>query len=175
MAVACTRWGQDVGHMTRGEVERFRLHHVGFVFRLQPVPGTDCAGAGAAAAGLPRHAQSRKRALARKALEEVGLSHRSHMRPAQLSGGEKQRVAVARAFAKSPTLIFADEPTSALDAENGQRVIEHPAPLRTCAWRHRAVREPRSAPDPACRSGDRQEDGMVRDDRRQNETVESAP
>ena len=55
--------------------------------------------------------------LACQALEEVGLSHRSHMRPAQLSGGE-QRVAVARAFAKSPTLIFADEPTSALDAEN---------------------------------------------------------
>uniref|UniRef100_UPI0035902C15 ATP-binding cassette domain-containing protein n=1 Tax=Klebsiella pneumoniae TaxID=573 RepID=UPI0035902C15 len=56
-------------------------------------------------------------------LQTVGLEAHAQKYPAQLSGGEKQRVAVARAFAKSPTLIFADEPTSALDAENGQRVI----------------------------------------------------
>ncbi|KAG0741698.1 hypothetical protein G6F24_016650 [Rhizopus arrhizus] len=113
--------------------------------------------------------------LARRALEEVGLIHRSHMRPAQLSGGEKQRVAVARAFAKSPTLIFADEPTSALDAENGQRVIDI---LHRYARAHGATVLCVSHDPRLIRHADRviaMEDGMVRDDRRQNETVESAP
>jgi len=113
--------------------------------------------------------------LARQALDEVGLSHRSHMRPAQLSGGEKQRVAVARAFAKSPTLIFADEPTSALDAENGQRVIDI---LHRYARAHGATVLCVSHDPRLIRHADRviaMEDGTVRDDRRQNETVESAP
>lgn len=110
--------------------------------------------------------------LARQALDEVGLSHRSHMRPAQLSGGEKQRVAVARAFAKSPTLIFADEPTSALDAENGQRVIDI---LHRYARAHQATVLCVSHDPRLIRHADRviaMEDGTVRDDRRQNETVE---
>ena len=61
---------------------------------------------------------------ARRALDEVGLSSRTHLRPAELSGGEKQRVAIARALVKNPALIFADEPTSALDKTNGQIVID---------------------------------------------------
>lgn len=61
---------------------------------------------------------------ARRALDEVGLSSRNHLRPAELSGGEKQRVAIARALVKNPALIFADEPTSALDKTNGQIVID---------------------------------------------------
>jgi putative ABC transport system ATP-binding protein len=57
-------------------------------------------------------------------LEQLGLGKKSHLRPAQLSGGEKQRVAIARALVKRPVLLFADEPTSALDWENGQQVVE---------------------------------------------------
>jgi putative ABC transport system ATP-binding protein len=57
-------------------------------------------------------------------LEALGLAKKAHLRPAQLSGGEKQRVAIARALVKQPELLFADEPTSALDWENGQSVIE---------------------------------------------------
>jgi putative ABC transport system ATP-binding protein len=57
-------------------------------------------------------------------LETLGLGKKAHLRPAQLSGGEKQRVAIARALVKQPELLFADEPTSALDWENGQSVIE---------------------------------------------------
>ena len=64
------------------------------------------------------------RARARNTLAAVGLASRAHLKPAQMSGGEKQRVAIARALAKAPTLLFADEPTSALDSANGQAVAQ---------------------------------------------------
>jgi putative ABC transport system ATP-binding protein len=54
----------------------------------------------------------------------VGLGERIHLRPLEMSGGEKQRVAIARALAKKPQLLFADEPTSALDTANGKVVID---------------------------------------------------
>jgi putative ABC transport system ATP-binding protein len=57
-------------------------------------------------------------------LDRLGLAASKHKKPAQLSGGEKQRVAIGRALVKNPSFVFADEPTSALDWENGQRVIE---------------------------------------------------
>src|SRR5947199_186470 len=57
-------------------------------------------------------------------LELLGLAGKAHLRPAQLSGGEKQRVAIGRALIKEPALCFADEPTSALDWERGEQVIE---------------------------------------------------
>ena len=57
-------------------------------------------------------------------LDTLGLQKNKHKKPAQLSGGEKQRVAIGRSLVKNPSFIFADEPTSALDWENGQKVIE---------------------------------------------------
>jgi len=61
---------------------------------------------------------------AETALREVGLAHKLRSYPANMSGGEQQRVAVARALASRPSMILADEPTSALDSENGQAVMQ---------------------------------------------------
>jgi lipoprotein-releasing system ATP-binding protein len=70
------------------------------------------------------HATEEMRAQALSALGEVGVEHKATARPAQLSGGEQQRVAVARALVKNPPLVLADEPTGNLDTENAERVFE---------------------------------------------------
>jgi putative ABC transport system ATP-binding protein len=62
------------------------------------------------------------RSLAMELLDKVGLADRSHHYPVQLSGGEQQRVSLARAFSNKPRILFADEPTGNLDAENSEKI-----------------------------------------------------
>lgn len=115
----------DVWGMTAGARERFRLAHVGFVFQ-----GYNLFPALTARQQLEivlkwgqnvGHREARERSAAM--LDRLGLVDQLDKKPAQLSGGEKQRVAIGRALVKGPGLIFADEPTSALDWENGQQVV----------------------------------------------------
>ncbi|NGY05998.1 ABC transporter ATP-binding protein [Solimonas terrae] len=92
------------------------------------------------------------RSRAEQALAEVGLDRHLHLRPAELSGGEKQRVAIARALVKHPSVLFADEPTSALDSLNGERVIRL---LRELTRRHgttivAVTHDPRLKPHADC-------------------------
>jgi putative ABC transport system ATP-binding protein len=114
-----------LAHLSARELERFRLRNTGFVFQgFNLFPALTALEQVQLPLGYMGMRAAETRRLAMQALDEVDLAHRMHMRPAELSGGEKQRVAIARAMAKAPQLLFADEPTSALDAESGQRVID---------------------------------------------------
>ncbi len=116
----------DVWAMSATEREQFRLRHTGFIFQ-----GYNLFPALSAIQQLEivlkwgqglDNAQAR--AKAGDMLDRLGLGKQKSKKPAQLSGGEKQRVAIGRALVKDPTFIFADEPTSALDWENGRVVLE---------------------------------------------------
>jgi putative ABC transport system ATP-binding protein len=117
--------GDELGQLDKPGLERFRLQHTGFVFQdFSLFPALTAR----EQVELPLHYLGMSRIQAQEraqhALDEVGLTSHRHLRPAELSGGEKQRVALARAIAKKPQLLFADEPTSALDAANGQVIID---------------------------------------------------
>jgi len=116
--------GRDVSHFTEDELATMRSKEVGFVFQafnllprttilenvILPLVYTD----------MPVKEQEKN---AKAALEAVGLSHRLEFTPGQLSGGEKQRAAIARALVNDPAVIFADEPTGNLDSKSGLQVM----------------------------------------------------
>jgi putative ABC transport system ATP-binding protein len=102
-----------------------RLRRVGFVFQrfhlLAVLTAAENVELPMAEAGVPSR---ERRARARELLEYVGLGHRTRHRPPHLSGGEQQRVAVARALANRPEVIFADEPTGELDRGTGAGIVD---------------------------------------------------
>ena len=113
--------GRDLAALTEDERARVRAEAVGFVFQSFHLISTLTARENVQVPLELRGEEARPRA--EELLERVGLGERGHHYPAQLSGGEQQRVAVARAFAHRPKVLFADEPTGNLDAANGRNVV----------------------------------------------------
>ena len=138
--------GWDVPLLSEAERDIFRAKRIGYVFQtfnlLQPFSALENVQIGMTFAGRS------DKYRAKNLLERVGLGHRLHHKPSQLSVGEQQRVSVARALANSPKLVLADEPTANVDVGNQQQVIDM---LReTCREEKVALVLVTHAPEVAC-------------------------
>lgn len=115
--------GQELGSMSEDELARFRGQNVGIIFQsFHLVPNMTALENVAIPLELSGDPKAFKRA--KDELEAVGLGHRLNHYPTQLSGGEQQRVAVARALVADPKILIADEPTGNLDEATGEQIIE---------------------------------------------------
>lgn len=112
--------GTDISAFSDDKLTSFRKENIGFIFQqyyLLPDMNVDRnVKMGADLAGNKDY---------KKIIDAVGLSEKAHKYPSQLSGGEQQRVAVARALAKKPKVLFLDEPTGALDENTGRQVLDY--------------------------------------------------
>lgn len=114
--------GHNIFAMNEEQRAQVRSRHVGFVFQsFQLLPNLTAL----ENVMLPLELVGKSaHDAARAMLERVGLTHRMHHYPRTLSGGEQQRVSLARAFVVQPDILFADEPTGSLDAVTGERIID---------------------------------------------------
>lgn len=115
--------GIDTTTLSQKELSHFRNRHLGFVFQFhQLLPEFSALENVMMPALIAGTSPAQAKARARELLDFLGLNERASHRPAELSGGEKQRVAVARALMNKPDVIFADEPSGSLDSQNKQEL-----------------------------------------------------
>ena len=115
--------GVELNDLNEDELAQVRNQHVGFVFQtFQLIPTLTAVENVVVPIELRGESGVRRRAM--ELLEQVGLGDRSNHYPAQLSGGEQQRVSLARAFINQPKILFADEPTGNLDGETAEKISD---------------------------------------------------
>lgn len=121
-----TLFGEDASALDDAGLSRLRSNRIGFIFQLHHLLPQLTALENVLVptlAGTDKPDRTAAAARARKLLDRVGLGAHTDKKPAQLSGGEQQRVAVVRALIRQPGLLLADEPTGALDAANGAALM----------------------------------------------------
>ena len=117
--------GKDIAHMSESQLARIRGKKIGFIFQQFNLINTLSALENVALPMIFQNTPKDKRlAKAKKLLEMVELDDRMHHKPTELSGGEQQRVAIARSLANDPEVILADEPTGNLDSKTGHTVMD---------------------------------------------------
>jgi putative ABC transport system ATP-binding protein len=117
--------GRDISKISEAELARWRTTAIGFVFQFYHlIPVLTAYENVEMPLLLLNMSASRRRQQVRNALDLVGLTHRLHHRPGQLSGGEQQRVGIARALVTDPALVVADEPTGDLDGRKKEEILD---------------------------------------------------
>ncbi|MCQ5143240.1 ABC transporter ATP-binding protein [Enterocloster bolteae] len=117
--------GKNISDMNEEELAAFRQEHMSFIFQsynlLPSMTAVENVAMPLMFKGMDR---KRRKAMAEEMLKRVGLSHRLHHYPSQMSGGQQQRAGIARAFVSRPEVVFADEPTGNLDTKTTAEIMD---------------------------------------------------